>query len=78
MVTPSWQTAGDGLGLMIGRDEPPGYVGHAGGGPGSASAVDQFTGYGAGEYIRRTVGAFGPIEEFGIVEARAIKDTAHG
>lgn len=67
-----WQTAGYGLGLMIGRGEPPGeYVGHTGGGPGSTSAVyNQVGGF--------TAAAFAPLDDPGIVEAHAMKLAAQG
>ncbi len=64
-----WRSASYGLGLMIGQGEPPGeYVGHTGGGPGSTSAVYRLAGSGAG-----TGAAFAPVEDPGMVAARALE-----
>ncbi len=64
-----WRTAGYGLGLMIGQGESPGeYVGHTGGGPGSTSAVYRLAGRSAG-----TGAAFAPVDDPGVVEARALE-----
>jgi D-alanyl-D-alanine carboxypeptidase len=72
-----WKTASYGLGLMIGQGEPPGvYVGHTGGGPGSTSAVYQLAGGPAG--TRCTAAAFAPVDDPGMVEARAMELAAHG
>ena len=67
-----WRTAGYGLGLMIGRGEPPGeYVGHTGGGPGSTFAVySQAEGF--------TAAAFAPLNDPGIVEAHVMELAAQG
>jgi D-alanyl-D-alanine carboxypeptidase len=74
-----WQTAGYGLGLMIGQGEPPGaYVGHTGGGPGSTSAVYRFAAGGADHHIRPTAAAFAPLDEPGVVEARAMEIASRG
>jgi len=66
-----WRTTSYGLGLMIGQGEPAGeYVGHTGGGPGSTSAVYQLT---AGKaHARCTGAAFAPVDDPGMVEARAL------
>ena len=72
-----WTAAGYGLGLMIGQGEPPGqYIGHSGGGPGSTSAVYQVAG--AASAARRTAAAFAPVDEPGMVEARALALAAEG
>ena len=61
-----WQTAGYGLGLMIGVGETGAtYVGHTGGGPGSTAAI-----YQCGPH--RTAAAFADTEDPGFVERRAI------
>lgn len=74
-----WQTASYGLGLMIGQGEPPGeYVGHFGGRPGSTSAIYQRVGSAAGAGIRYTGAAFAPVDDPGMVEARAMELAAHG
>jgi D-alanyl-D-alanine carboxypeptidase len=73
------KTASYGLGLMIGQGEPPGlYIGHTGGGPGSTSAVYQLAGGPAGERTRCTGAVFAPVDDPGIVEARAMELAAHG
>ncbi len=60
-----WQTAGYGLGLMIGIGETGAtYVGHTGGGPGSTAAI-----YQCGPH--RTAAAFADTEDPGFVERRA-------
>jgi CubicO group peptidase (beta-lactamase class C family) len=74
-----WKTASYGLGLMIGQGDPPGvYAGHTGGGPGSTSAVYQLAGDPAGANARCTGAAFAPVDDPGMVEARAMELAAHG
>ena len=74
-----WKSGNYGLGLMIGQGEPLGaYVGHTGGGPGSTSAVYQRAGSLAGASNRFTGAAFAPVDDPGIVEARAMELAAHG
>ncbi len=69
-----WRTAGYGLGLMIGQGEPAGeYVGHTGGGPGSTSAIYQRAEGLIGAGIRCTGAAFAPVDDPGLVEARAME-----
>ncbi len=68
-----WTTAGYGLGVMIGQGEPPGeYIGHTGGGPGSTSAVYQRADPPANGSPRCTAAAFAPLDDPGVVEARAM------
>ena len=69
-----WQTAGYGLGLMIGvggTGAP--YVGHTGDGPGSTAAVYQCGRDRRDGGPRRTAGAFAPVEEPATVERRAME-----
>ncbi|MFC2998351.1 serine hydrolase domain-containing protein [Falsiroseomonas tokyonensis] len=74
-----WQTAGYGLGLMIGQGEPAGtYIGHTGGGPGSASAVYALAGNGTEGPSRRTAAAFAAVDDPGLVEAQAMRIAAGG
>lgn len=74
-----WQTAGYGLGLMIGQGDPPGeYVGHTGGGPGSTSAIYRFVGDATDEHTRRTAAVFAPVDDPGLVEVQAMKVAAYG
>lgn len=74
-----WRTANYGLGLMIGKGEPPGeYVGHTGGGPGSASAVYQLARMITGADARCTGAAFAPVDDPGMVEARAMEIAVRG
>jgi CubicO group peptidase (beta-lactamase class C family) len=74
-----WKTVNYGLGLAIGQGEPSGdYVGHTGGGPGSTSAVYQRTEGTTGAHVRCTAAAFAPVDNPGMVEARAMELAAHG
>ena len=74
-----WATAGYGLGLMIGQGQPPGeYVGHTGGGPGSTSAVYQHVGGDPAGGARLTAAVFAPVDDPGVVEARAMELASHG
>ncbi|HVJ33934.1 MAG TPA: serine hydrolase domain-containing protein [Terriglobia bacterium] len=69
-----WKSAGYGLGLMIGRGEPPGqYIGHTGGGPGSTAAVYQLVGEDHAGRGRATAAAFAPVPAPGMVERHAMK-----
>ena len=67
LVGRPWTTVRYGLGLMMGRGQPPGdYVGHTGGGPGSTSAVYR--------HVAGITGAvFAQENDPGLVEARAMK-----
>ena len=59
-----WRRTGYGLGLMIGKGEPPGhYEGHTGSGPGSSAAVYQGP--------ARIAAAFAATEDVGLVERHA-------
>ena len=69
-----WRATNYGLGLMIGQGEPPGeYVGHTGGGPGSTSAVYQLAAGTVEAHDRCTGAAFAPVDDPGMVEARALR-----
>ena len=69
-----WQLANYGLGLMIGQGTPPAiYMGHSGGGPGSTSAVYRRTAEPIGSGRPPTGAAFAPVDEPGMVEARAME-----
>ena len=66
-----WTQAAYGLGLMVGRGDPPGqYMGHTGGGPGSSAAVYQRADT-TGD-ARCTAAAFAPLDDPGPVERRAM------
>ncbi len=71
-----WLSGAYGLGLMIGRTAAPGnFIGHTGGGPGSASAVYRFVPEGCATG-HRTAGAFASTEDVGAVEAHVVCLTA--
>ncbi len=66
-----WTRTAYGLGLMVGRGDPPGlYLGHTEGGPGSTAAVYQRTD--AIEGGMCTAAAFAPLDDPGPVERRAM------
>lgn len=68
-----WQTAGYGLGLMIGSgDTGATWIGHTGGGPGSTAAVYQRGSERHGREPRRTAAAFARVDAPAFVEQRAM------
>ena len=68
-----WQTAGYGLGLMIGvGNAGPTFVGHTGGGPGSTAAVYQQASNPRDGGPHRVAAAFAPVEAPAAVECRAM------
>ena len=66
-----WTQAAYGLGLMVGRGDPPGqYAGHTGGGPGSTAAV--YRRVDATGDSKCTAAAFSPLDDPGPVERHAM------
>ncbi len=73
-----WQTAGYGLGLMIGVGETGAtYIGHTGAGPGSTAAVYQHASGLQGDGPRRTAAVFAPVEDSALVERQAFDLALH-
>ncbi len=69
-----WQTAGYGLGLMIGvGDAGATFVGHTGEGPGSTAAIYQHGGSPRDGGPHRVAAAFAPVETPAAVECRAMR-----
>ncbi len=69
-----WQTAGYGLGLMIGvGDAGASFMGHTGEGPDSTAAIYQQARVPRDGGPRRTAAAFAPIEAPAAVECRAMQ-----
>ena len=69
-----WQTAGYGLGLMIGvGDAGASFMGHTGEGPDSTAAIYQQARVPRDGGPRRTAAAFAPIEAPAAVECRAMR-----
>jgi len=65
-----WQSPGYGLGIMVDAASPRGRcMGHTGGGPGSVAASFHF----ADLRPTRTVAAFAPVEDLGMVERAVLK-----